>query len=158
MGRKFISKVALVFLVAIIILFILGKNTTILIGDFTPLSMAGIFSVVIGAFSFIQQKILAKKTKITHFLFQLLMIVLGVTILSEQVYTYLKSQNTLLDGIIIGLYVLLLFSCAYATRNEHVEKSEISQAERMLGTSKKSKKKNEDVNMDELRKMMKKNS
>ena len=160
MGRKFLSKLTLVLLVTIIILFILGKSTNLLVGDFKPDVVAGMFSIIIGVFSFIQQKILSKKTKMMHFIFQLLTVLMGTVILIPKAYEYIKSQNTYTDGIVIGIYLLLLFSVAYATRNEHVEKSEISQAESLIGSGKKKKSKKskkEDVDMDEIKKLMEKN-
>lgn len=132
MGRKFISKLTLVLLFSIIVLFIIGKSSELMIGTFQPVTIAGMFSLIIGVFAFIKERIMSKKTKITHFLFQLITILAGIIILLPKAYEYIKSQNEFADAIIVGVYLLLLFSFAYATRNEHVDKGEINQAEAMM--------------------------
>jgi len=132
MGRKFISKLTLILLFSIIVLFIIGKSSKLMIGTFQPEIIAGLLSLIIGVFAFVQEKILSKKTKITHFLFQLITILTGIIIILPKAYEYIKSKNKFADAIIVGVYFLLMFSFAYATRNEHVDKGEIKQAEAMI--------------------------
>lgn len=132
MGRRFISKLAIFLIFATLVLFILGKTTEIDLGGFSAGEIAGILSIAIGFFSFIQQKMLSRRTKVHHFIFQLLMVLTGVVTLVPAIYDYIKSRNAFADGIIVGTYTLLLFSVAYATRDEHVNRDEVRQAESML--------------------------
>jgi uncharacterized membrane protein len=88
--------------------------------------------LIIGIFSFIQQKILSKRTKVHHFLFQLFLVLTGVIILLPAAYNFIKARNPFVNAIIVGMYILLLFSFAYATRDEHVDRNEIRQAESMM--------------------------
>lgn len=103
-----------------------------MIGTFQPTIIAGMISLIIGVFAFVKNSIMSKKTKISHFLFQLMTVLAGIIILLPKAYEYIKSKNKFADAIIVGVYLLLLFSFAYATRNEQVDKGEINQAEAML--------------------------
>lgn len=159
MARKFITKIALITLFATLVMYILSLTTNITIQGFQTGEIAGILSVIIGVFSFAQQKALARKTKITHIIFQSLLLIIGATILIPQVHEFFQAQNQFLDGIIIGLLLLLLLGLAYATKNEKVSKSEISSAESLLEpkTKKRSKKKEtvEDIDEKQIQELLK---
>ena len=134
MGRKLLSKITIFLITTIIILLILSKLTKLSIKGFSLWEIAGLTSIIIGIFGFIKDKILSKKNKLSHILFQISTIILGVIILIPKIYLFLKSKNYLIDSILIGIYILILFIFALMTKDEYVGNGEIREAESMLGT------------------------
>jgi len=133
MGRKLISKITLLLIFSIIILIILSQLTQLNIKGFDLWEIAGLTSVILGVFAFIKDKILSKKFKLSHLIFQLSTLIMGIIILIPTIYEFLKEKNYLIDSIIIGAYILILFVIALATKDEQVGNSEIRGAEKMLG-------------------------
>jgi len=69
---------------------------------------AGMLSLIVGIFSFIQLIILAKHPKWITILYQLLMVLLGIILLSSTVNAIAHHINKFANSIVTIIYILIL--------------------------------------------------
>ena len=137
MSRTILSRLGLLALFGIIVLLILENLTTIIAGELGFRIYAGIISIGVGVFAFTKTFMFSKKTKPSHVFFQIIMVLLGTVLAIEQAYKILLDLNSLMNIIIICVYLLTLLLVAYFTANEHVSRGEIREAEIMMSRQEK---------------------
>jgi len=125
MARKFLSRISLLLIFIIIVSLILGFFSKLSIKGFSFKEIGAFLSIALGVFSFIKEKIFSKRTSWFKYLFQLVMVLLGVIILIPQLYTFFLSLNSNINFIIIAFYILLILIIAELTKNEFVSNSEL---------------------------------
>lgn len=121
MARAISASMVLFLLFSIPVLFILGKATELTLIDRSLDIFAGLLSLALGTFTFIQVKILSKKPQFKRTVFEILLVLGGLIILIPQAYTYLEEMNAFIDSIIVVGYLLLLLMTAYFTKNSASE-------------------------------------
>lgn len=131
MTRRFSSRITLLLLFLIPAAFIIGKNIEFVLAGYTLDQYAGLASIVLGTFMFIQAKLLSKSVSIKRGVLELLLVLIGAVILIPQAYNYLVELNQYLDILITIIYVILMFLVALLTKNEHASDSYIRK--NMLG-------------------------
>jgi membrane protein CcdC involved in cytochrome C biogenesis len=117
---------------SIIVLYSLGVLTELELLSYDLKIVAGLLSIVTGTFMFIQAKTLDKPVNHKRTVLEIILFLGGIIILVPGIYDYFRSQNTLLDGIIISGYVALLLLIALFTRNEHVSKRAVRKSEQLF--------------------------
>ena len=129
MARSFGSRAALFTLFLIPGLYALGIGTELTLLEQNLSLYAGLLSIIMATFVFIQSKTLDRAPSVKRTLLIVLLLLGGIIILVPGIYDYLYGINALLDGILIAGYVLLLLFTAFFTRNEKVSGRDIRQAE-----------------------------
>lgn len=96
---------------------------------------AGMLSLIVGVFSFVQEIILAKRPKWIYILYHLLMVFLGIILLSSTVNAIAHDINKFANSIVTIIYILILLIVIVLYR-KHINPGDIDMS-RLVHNNKK---------------------